>query len=90
MSLSEIKSVELELKDGFNVINFIGEVNVDYVFSKKKEDYLLLNIQNLGVLKQSDINKLIAQGQKVAIIEGLHMEVFNVDEGELLNAMLNL
>lgn len=82
-----------QLKDGFKVHEFLQGVHVDYLFSKKDDEdfYRLLNIDEFGHITEDNVNKL-KEGNRVAIIndDTLKMETFNIDEGELYQAIMEM
>lgn len=82
-----------KLKSGFKVHELLLKINVDYLFSKNDSEdfYRLLNIEEFGHLSEDNVNKL-KRSKSVVIINNdtLQMEVFNIDEDELLQALMEM
>jgi NDP-sugar pyrophosphorylase family protein len=88
--LSEMKFVNVRLKNNFDVGNFMSKANLDYLYSIQEDDScLLLNVDIFGQMPLSEVLKL-AENKRLAIISTDYMEmlVFNVEEREVINSLL--
>ena len=78
-----------QLKNGFNIAQFIVNSRCDFLFSRSEEEtYLLLNIATLGEIAKSEV-ELLAETKRVVIIDEQYMSLiaFNITEDELAVAM---
>lgn len=82
--------IKVKLNDGFIVSDFIVKSGVDFVYAKKDNTFVLLNLSTLGVTPEDVIEGLVENGEGVAIISGLEMEVYNMTEETLKNTMINM
>ena len=73
-----------KVKNGFKVHEFVQLAEVNYVFSKKRDDdfYLLLNIEEFGQLSEDDVQKMIDTDSRVILINNdtLDMYTYNISE----------
>lgn len=83
----------LKLKNNFPVSDLISKVDIDFIFATVKgmTDYRLLNVSEFGITSQTDVEAFI-QTRKVVIIdnETMQLKSFNINEDELLQAMLEI
>lgn len=83
-----------KLKNGFKVHELLQKIDIDYLFSKSESEdiYRLLNIEEFGTFNKSNVDKLKENGKSVIIINNdtLEMEVYNVDENELVYALMEM
>lgn len=78
------------LKNNFVVSDFAVKTELDFVYSITDEGVcLLLNSNIFGEIPQDEVMKL-CENSKVAIISNTFMEmmVFNVDEMDIINALM--
>lgn len=88
--LSDMKFVNVRLKNNFDVGNFMSKANLDYLYSIQEDDScLLLNVDIFGQMPLGEVLKL-AENKRLAIISTDYMEmlVFNVEEREVINSLL--
>lgn len=82
-----------KLKNGFKVHELLQKINVDYLFSKSNDEnfYRLLNIDEFGHTDEESLN-MLKKNKSIIIINNdtLDMEAFNVDESELLQALMEM
>lgn len=80
-----------KVKNGFKVHEFIQKVEVNYVFSKAKDEefYRLLNIDEFGHLDEETVQGLTKK-QRAIILHNdtLEMEVYNIPDEEVASALL--
>lgn len=79
---------KLKVQNGFIVNDFITKSGIDFVYAKKEDGYRLLNLSMMGDASGESVDELVNAGFSVAIIEGLNMEVFNLDEDKLKLALI--
>ena len=83
----------MKLRNGFPVSELIKKIELDFVFSTdlSSNNYLLLNVAEFGTFSESDVISLL-HNNKVAVIDNDKMELkaFNVDETELIMAMMEI
>lgn len=84
------KPSSIKLKDGFIVTDFIVASNIDYVYAEEDGNFKLLNLNILGTTSSDVVIDLIETGSSVAIINGLNMDVYNLDESVLKDALINM
>lgn len=89
------KTCGFRLKNGFNIGEFIGKSDLDFVFSIKNinpNQYLLLNQEAFGTFDEDTVNGFIEAGKKVAIINSntLNMDVYNAPEEEMTSVIINM
>lgn len=87
---SKNKPSSIKLKDGFVVTDFIVASNIDYVYAEENGSFKLLNLNILGTTSSDVVIDLIETGSSVAIINGLNMDVYNLDESVLKDALINM
>lgn len=90
LAKTEKEAAKVKLNNGFDVSEFIVKSGVDFVYAKNNGEFTLLNLDTLGVTPESVICGLVEGEDSVAIISGLDMEVYNMSESTLKNAMINM
>lgn len=63
-------------------------VKAEFVFSKKGENYLLLNKEDLAT-NESFVNSLIDDNKKVVVIDdiGMTMQSYNIPSADIFKAL---
>lgn len=83
----------LKLKNNFPVTELMMKIEIDFIFATVKgmTDYRLLNVAEFGVTSQTDVEVFI-QSRRVVIIDNdtMQLKSFNINEDELLQAMLEI
>lgn len=82
-----------KLKNGFKVHEFLLKVDADYLFSKSKDEdfYRLLNIDELGHIEESQVEKLMKMKRVIVINnDTMEMTAYNIEDSVLVSAMMEL
>lgn len=87
--------MKYKLKNGFKVhemMSLLGD-KLDYVFSKSSNEdyYLLLDVKSIGKFNEETV-KTLKETMGVIIINNdtLDMEAFNIEEEDMINALMNM
>ena len=86
----DTERTSLKVNNGFVVTDFIVATDVNFVYAKDEQGYKLLNLDTMGITDEETIIDLINSGASVAIIDKLNMDVYNLDEDILKQAMVSL
>lgn len=80
--------MKIKLKNKFNVGDFMLSAKAEFVFSKKGENYLLLNKEDLAT-NESFVNSLIDDNKKVVVIDdiGMTMQSYNIPSADIFKAL---
>lgn len=83
--------IRLKLKDKFEVSKFMTLLPIDFLYSEVNDRFLLLNQDMFGNIDRSIIDKQKEKSRIVVIDnERMVMEVYNIPEEEVSNAMMHM
>ncbi|UDM72692.1 hypothetical protein [Vagococcus fluvialis] len=79
------------MKNNFVISSFAVSTKIDFLYAAQDEDEaLLLNVETFGRMSMKDIAEK-AKTERVAVVheQTMKMYVFNVEESEIVQALLN-